>query len=87
MQPILFGGGDPAPPLIFVQPELPGGLSTALKNASIVDEHRNLMGAVVEKIQSAESGLNEAFSSLLAGFEVCSVMFFYLFVYEKYACI
>ena len=46
----------------------------ALQRASIVDEHRTLMGAVVEKVQSAKSGLNEAFTSLLTGFEVCDVM-------------
>ena len=35
-----------------------------------MDEHRVLMGAVIEKIQSAKSGLNEAYSSLLTCFEV-----------------
>jgi hypothetical protein len=33
------------------------------------------MGPVVEKVQSAKGGLNEAFTSLLTGFEVCDVMF------------
>ena len=61
----------PTPPATSVQAELPGGLSTALKNASIVDEHRTLMGAVVEKIQSAESGLNESCLGLIKAFEVC----------------
>ena len=42
-----------------------------LKNASIVDEHRALMGAVVEKIQSAKSGLNESCLGLIKAFEVC----------------
>ena len=42
-----------------------------LKNASIVDEHRTLMGAVVGKIQSAESGLNESCLGLIKAFEVC----------------
>ena len=37
------------------------------------------MGTVVEKILSAKSGLNEAFMSLLRGFEVCDVMFSILF--------
>ena len=46
-------------------------LLVALKSASIVDEHRALMGAVFEKIQSAASGLNEACISLIKGFEVC----------------
>ena len=30
------------------------------------------MGMVFEKISSAKSGLNEAFMSLLKGFEVCN---------------
>ena len=47
----------------------------ALKSASIVDEHRALMGAVIEKIQSAESGLNGAYISLIKGFEVCFMRF------------
>lgn len=64
-------GGLPTPPATSVQAELPGGLSTALKNTSIVDEHRTLMGAVVEKIQSAESGLNESCLGLIKAFEVC----------------
>ena len=42
----------------------------ALQSASVMDEHRILMGAVIEKVQSAKSGLNEACSSLLIGFEV-----------------
>ena len=67
----LTGGGPPAPPATSVQAELPGSLSTALKSASIVDEHHTLMGAVIEKIQSAESGLNESCLSLIKGFEVC----------------
>lgn len=33
-----------------------------------------LNGQVVEKVLSAKSGLNEAFTSLLRGFEVCGVM-------------
>ena len=41
-----------------------------LRGASVVEEHRVLMGAVIEKVQSAKSGLNEACSSLLIGFEV-----------------
>ena len=52
-QPPSTVGGLPTLPATSVQAELPGGLSTALKSASIVDEHRTLMGAVVEKIQSA----------------------------------
>ena len=64
-------GGLPTPPASSVRAELPGGLSAMLKNASIVDEHRALMGAVVERIQSAESGLNESCFGLIKAFEVC----------------
>lgn len=67
-QPPLMEGGKPALPATSVKAELQGGLSTALKNASIVDEHRALMGVVIEKIQSAESGLNESCLSLIKGF-------------------
>ena len=45
-----------------------------LQNASISEEHRTLMGTVVERILSARSGLNEAFMGLLKGFEVCNVI-------------
>ena len=47
----------------------------ALLRASIMEEHRTLMGVVAEKFQSAKSGLNEAFTNLLTGFEVCDVIF------------
>ena len=69
-QPLLNGGGDPAPPATSIQPKVSGGLSTALESASIIDEHRALMGAMIEKVQSAKSGLTEACTSLLTGFEV-----------------
>ena len=64
------GGGVPVPSTSSVQLEVPDTLSVALKSASIIDEHRALMHAVIEKIQSAESGLNEACISLIMGFEV-----------------
>ena len=54
-------------------------LMDALQGASILEGHRNLMGTVVEKVQSAKSGLDEAFTSLLTRFEVCNVMSFSLF--------
>ena len=38
-----------------------------------MDEHRVLMGMVIERVQSATSGLTEACSSLLIGFEVSNV--------------
>ena len=41
-----------------------------LKRASISEDHRTLMGNVIERISIAESGLYEAVGSLLTGFEV-----------------
>ena len=38
-----------------------------------MDEHRVLMGAVIEKVQSAKSGLKEACNNLLTGFEVSDI--------------
>ena len=45
----------------------------ALQGASVMDEHRVLMGTVIGKVQSAKSGLNEACSNLLTGFEVSDI--------------
>ena len=55
------------------------GTSTTMKvhanlavqnGASINEEHRAIMSTVVQKVRSAKSGLTEACSSLLTGFEV-----------------
>ena len=43
------------------------------------------MGIVIEKILSAKSGLNEAFMSLLKGFEVCDIMFLAMFHLQRCA--
>ena len=69
-QPPSMEGGLTTQAATSVYAELSGGLSTALKNASIIDEHRTLMGAVVGKIQCAEGGLNESCIGLLKAFEV-----------------
>ena len=53
-----------------VQPEAPDSLLEALNGASIEEEHRTVMSAVIQKVQLAKSGLTEACSSLLTGFEV-----------------
>ena len=53
-----------------VQLEAPDNLLEALKGASIEEEHRTIMSAVIQKVQLAKSGLTEACSSLLTGFEV-----------------
>ena len=63
--------GMPTTPAAFVQPEAPDDLLEALNGASIDEEHRTVMSAVIQKVQSAKSGLTEAFTSLLTGFEVC----------------
>ena len=46
-----------------------------LEQAAISETHRALMGTVVERISSAESGLHEAFMSLLKGFEVREIVY------------
>ena len=42
----------------------------ALKGASIKEEHRTVMSVVIQKVHLAKSGLTEACTSLLTGFEV-----------------
>ena len=48
----------------------PEELKDLLERASLSEDHRTLMGMVIERISSAESGLHEAVRSLLMGFEV-----------------
>ena len=64
--------GKTVTPAAPVQPEAPDNLLEALKGASIEEEHRTIMSAVIQKVQLAKSGLTEACSSLLTGFEVRS---------------
>ena len=52
-------------------------LRDLLEQAAISEEHRTLMGTVIERISSAESGLHEAFMSLLTGFEVREMMYIF----------
>ena len=66
-------GGVPIPQATSVQPEAPDTLLEALGSASVVEEHRTLMGTVIEKIQFT-SGLTEACTSLLIGFEVSNAI-------------
>ena len=72
--PLSKEGGEPTPPVTSVHPEAPDRLLEALRGASIVEEHRTLMSTVIEKIQSAKSGLTEACTSLLTGFEVSNII-------------
>ena len=63
-RPSSAGEGVPVPPATSVQPAASGAILAALKSASIVDEHCALMGAVIEKIRSAENGLMKLVSTL-----------------------
>ena len=58
-------------------------LRDLLEQAAISEAHRTLMGTVVEKVLSAKSRLNEAFTILLTGFEVCDVIFLATFACTK----
>ena len=63
--------GETATPVASVQSETPDNLLEVLNGASIDEEHRTIMSAVIQKVQSAKGGLTEACTSLLTGFEVC----------------
>ena len=56
-------------------PEAPDTWTDMLRHAPVSEEHHTLMGTVVERILSAKSGLNEAFTGLLRGFEVHNIIF------------
>jgi len=60
----------PADDAEVLSQEAPDNLLEVLNGASIDEEHRTIMSAVVQKVQSAKSGLTEACTSLLTGFEV-----------------
>ena len=64
----------PTEPAAPVQPEVPDNLLEVLNGASIDEEHRTIMSTVIQKVQSAKSGLTEACASLLTGFEVSKNM-------------
>ena len=57
-------------PATPIHPEAPDNMLEALQGASIDEEDRAIMSVVVQKVQSAKSGLTEACTSLLTGFEV-----------------
>ena len=63
------GGDEKAPTQFDVRPDV---LTGPLERAALSEEHCSLMSMVLTKISSATSGLNEAFTSLIKGFEVCS---------------
>ena len=63
------GGDEKGPAQFDARPDV---LTSLLERSALSAEHRSLMSAMLKKISSATSGLNEAFTSLLRGFEVCS---------------
>src|SRR4051812_23891080 len=70
--PVRIHGGQtplkrckPSEPATSVQPEVPDNLLEVLEGTTIDEEHRTIMSTVVQKVQSAKSGLNEACTSLL----------------------
>ena len=58
-------------------------LKDLLGRASISEDHRALMGTVIQRISSAESGLHESVRSLLTGFEVREIMYHFWTVAHK----
>ena len=62
--------GKPTTLVTSAQPEAPDNLLEVLNGASIDEEHHTIMSAVIQKVQSAKSGLTEACAGLLTGFEV-----------------
>ena len=68
-QPLIREGG-PSISRTSVAPEAPDCLLEALHGASMDKKHRTLMSTVIWKVLSAKSGLTEACTSLLTGFEV-----------------
>ena len=83
-QPPSKEGGAQIPQASSVNPEAPDTLMEALQSAIIVEEHRTLMGTVIERVRSAKSGLNEAYTSLLTGFKVNHAMPFFLRKFHLY---
>ena len=78
---------DCAPGAASGNTETPDILRDMLRKASVLGEQHTLMGIVIEKISSMKSRLNEAFMSLLKGFEVCDIMFSSIFHLKRCACI
>ena len=63
------GGDEKGPAQFSVRPD---ALTGRLERVALSEEHCSLMSTVLTKIASATSGLNEAFTSMLKGFEACS---------------
>ena len=59
--------GEPSASRTSVAHEAPDYLLERLRGASMDEEHRTLMSAVIQKVLSAKSGITEACTSLLTG--------------------
>ena len=60
-------------------------LKDLLGRASISEDHRALMGTVIERISSAESGLHEAVRSLLTGLRYAEMIYLQIVLHIKSA--
>ena len=67
----------------FRRPGGAGYLEGHAEKSICLEDHRTLMGTVVEKSPVRKSGLNEAFKNLLRGFEVCNVICVIVFYSEN----
>ena len=79
--PISTGGGaevpqPPPPALGRASTGWPDEMEEALTSSSIAEEHRALIGTVLQSLWSVDSGLKETFSGLLTGLKVGHVMTF-----------
>ena len=54
-----------------------------LQQAPVSEEHRTLVGTVIKRISSVKSRLDEAFMSLLRGFEVRNMTIFVIFEFAE----
>ena len=70
--PALEEGGQKSPTPSGMRSDV---LRDLLKRTTISEEHRALMGTMMERISSAESGLHDAFMCLLTGFEVRKMIY------------
>ena len=77
-------GGDKKGPT--QSSDRPDTLTGFLEQAALLENHRSLMSTVLEKISSATSGLNEAFTSLLKGFVVCKKIRNFLLWRTSWVC-
>ena len=54
----------------------PDALAELVSNSAVIEEHRTLMGAVIQGVRSIHSGLNDVVQGLIIGFVVSQVILF-----------